>query len=62
MDTEAGARTLARRYRDQGSFIAAIDAARSSGIAYHRTGWVGHVTLEGSPNDFLAAVVGVTRV
>ena len=62
MDTEAGARTLARRYRDQGLYIAAIYSSRSGAIEFHRTGWVGHITLVGSTKDLLAAVVGVTRV
>lgn len=62
MDTEAGARTLARRYRDQGAFIAAIDSARSASIQYRRTGWVGHVTVWAPPDDILAAVVSVVDV
>jgi hypothetical protein len=62
MDTEAGSRTLTRRYRDQGMFIATIDSSRAGGIEYYRSGWVGHVTLVGSPADILAAVVGVTKV
>jgi hypothetical protein len=62
MDTEAGARALARRYRDQGRYIAAIDSSRSGSIQYRRTGWVGHVTLWAPPDDILAAVVGVVAV
>jgi hypothetical protein len=63
MDSEAGAREIARRFPANGSFIAALDISDDGAIRYMRTlRRPGHYTLWGDANAILARIQSVVTV
>ena len=62
MDSEEGARALARRYPRMGRFIARLDIPDDNPFVYEKTGAAGHYTLWGLPLVLRAYVAAVTPV
>ena len=60
--TAAQARRNARRFRDQGDYIAAVTIEAGAPIRVEKTRGPGHHTLWGSPRALLARVVSIEPV